>query len=716
MGILTRLFGGPAVACRDAMQESYANHVRDIRQGKLKVTNIDEAHYFGLYGALEGRYWVRGIQVNEAQMYAELAPFCAMKNEHQAIEALTEYVLYQEGRSEARTEWLKGTINSALQSCKEKHWLDMAAMGLLNRVSWCALLNPETMKAIAQADLEPKNTIPQVSTRTIPLSEFPPSSELSSPTEQKNTADLESQVGAPARNDFSTNDSLWEELNENPISQQQKELYEALIALCEDGVDADEMPNGQGEFGMTPSNPIPCKTVFGSTAYLDCLRTLEGAKVVYKRAGSVTSDLFPHPVDAYEILHPNGQKLAALFISPYQKRISGKAPRGFKLERAVPIVKVVPKENYDELYHQARTIFNQAVEKADCHVLRDWCEKDAPDLYFAFKVFQQLASKNYGKAFYPLSILCGGKDISAFLVQENEETARLRLSHKYWGGQVYEIFKNRSQLQYFAQLAFEWCFANQTNVDAELWCDLGEMYSAGHGVEKDDVQAAIWFRRAAEQGHVKAQYLIGYCYENGSGVPKDDNKAAQWYVRAADQGDAEAQEAMADYWFRKAEQGDARAQCGLGSMYRKGLGVEQNGEQAVYWFRKAAEQGNAPGQMILGGMYSEGHGVGQDDEQAVYWLRKAAEQGYALAQCGLGVMYSEGRSVKQNDEQAAFWFRKAAEQGNALGQYELGRRYRKGYGVGQDDEQAVYWLRKAAEQGNPDAQESLRILEIDWKK
>lgn len=125
--------------------------------------------------------------------------------------------------------------------------------------------------------------------------------------------------------------NVWEALNENPIFQQQKELFKAMSLMCEDGIDADEMPNGRGEFGMTSSNPIPCKTVLGSIEYLSRLRTTEGAKVVYERYGSYDSVVSPHPVDAYEISHPNGKKLATLFISPYQKRVSGKPPKGFKL-------------------------------------------------------------------------------------------------------------------------------------------------------------------------------------------------------------------------------------------------------------------------------------------------------------------------------------------------------------------------------------------------
>ena len=125
--------------------------------------------------------------------------------------------------------------------------------------------------------------------------------------------------------------SVLDALNENPLFKQQKEIYEAMSLMCEDGIDADEMPNGQGEFGATPANPIPCKTVFGSTSYLARLRTPDGVKVTYNRIGSFGSDVTPHPVDGYEIHHPSGQKLATLYISPYQKRISGKAPKGFLL-------------------------------------------------------------------------------------------------------------------------------------------------------------------------------------------------------------------------------------------------------------------------------------------------------------------------------------------------------------------------------------------------
>lgn len=125
--------------------------------------------------------------------------------------------------------------------------------------------------------------------------------------------------------------SALDALQSNPAFQHQKELFDAMSLMCEDGIDADEFPNAAGEYGLVVSNPVPCRTVFGSTAYLGRLRAADGAKVSYERLGSTQSPVSPHPIDVYEVAHPTGRKLATLYISPYQKRISGKAPRGFVL-------------------------------------------------------------------------------------------------------------------------------------------------------------------------------------------------------------------------------------------------------------------------------------------------------------------------------------------------------------------------------------------------
>jgi uncharacterized protein len=58
----------------------------------------------------------------------------------------------------------------------------------------------------------------------------------------------------------------------------------------------------------------------------------------------------------------------------------------------------------------------------------------------------------------------------------------------------------------------------------------------GDGVAKDLAEAVKWYRRAAEQNYVLAQYDLGVCYAKGNGVPRDYVKAYMWWLLAAAQG------------------------------------------------------------------------------------------------------------------------------------------------------------------------------------
>ncbi len=51
---------------------------------------------------------------------------------------------------------------------------------------------------------------------------------------------------------------------------------------------------------------------------------------------------------------------------------------------------------------------------------------------------------------------------------------------------------------------------------------------AGRGVPQDDVEAARWYRLAAEQGNARAQFNLGSMYEKGEGVPQDYVVAHMW--------------------------------------------------------------------------------------------------------------------------------------------------------------------------------------------
>ena len=71
---------------------------------------------------------------------------------------------------------------------------------------------------------------------------------------------------------------------------------------------------------------------------------------------------------------------------------------------------------------------------------------------------------------------------------------------------------------------------------------IGVIYATGEGAEKDDEEAAKWFRLAAEQGRSLAQLNLGVMYFNGEGVPEHFVQAHFWFDLAAATGNESARE------------------------------------------------------------------------------------------------------------------------------------------------------------------------------
>lgn len=68
----------------------------------------------------------------------------------------------------------------------------------------------------------------------------------------------------------------------------------------------------------------------------------------------------------------------------------------------------------------------------------------------------------------------------------------------------------------------------------------GENYLHGTYSPRDVAAAVHWYRRAAEDGHAGAQYVLGTLYLDGIGVERDRATGVSWLQRAAQQGHADA--------------------------------------------------------------------------------------------------------------------------------------------------------------------------------
>ena len=86
------------------------------------------------------------------------------------------------------------------------------------------------------------------------------------------------------------------------------------------------------------------------------------------------------------------------------------------------------------------------------------------------------------------------------------------------------------------------------------------------------------------------------------------------------------------YWLKKAADNDhTEAQYLLGNLYKQEVsnGSVLNYKQMAYWWNKAAEKEHANAQFFLGQLYKDGRGVPQDLNEALKWHMKAAENGNA---------------------------------------------------------------------------------------
>lgn len=273
---------------------------------------------------------------------------------------------------------------------------------------------------------------------------------------------------------------------------------------------------------------------------------------------------------------------------------------------------------------------------------------------------------------------------------------------------------------------------------------LGSLYELGNGVERDLAIAREWYRWAAEQGLMDAEYALGNWYQQRwhSGIRHgqdfqsnevDRKHALYWYRRAAERGHEQASGAISRLLQQNNEPGliDGREWMAIillagiiallvftayrllsGHRGPKSIAPDQDPE-AVRRFEHIYNQalhGDKQAQYFLGVMYSSGDGVTEDDEQALHWYKRAAERDYAPAQRAVGLCYANARGVSRDQPQSVTWLRRAAENGDGEAQYELGMKYMSGEGVSEDFQQTLFWMKKAARKGIGEAQLELGIL------
>lgn len=257
---------------------------------------------------------------------------------------------------------------------------------------------------------------------------------------------------------------------------------------------------------------------------------------------------------------------------------------------------------------------------------------------------------------------------------------------------------------------------------------LGNDYLSGHGVNKDEKQAAYWYEKAAEAGNPWAQKQIGFFYEAGIGVRADPVRAVHWYQLAAAAGlpDAKTNLGVAYRWgsgvrkdvplaaqlFREAAgKGDGAAATYLGNMYFFGEGFAQDKAAAERWYKVGARLHNPVADFDMAMLLSE-DGNPHDLARAAGWLRKSVAGGYVPAMHSLALLLQSHPELARSDRETLTLFRKASGYGQWKSSAALGIIYGEGKLTARDPVTAYFYLRLAILQGAQDPKQNLRqILE-----
>ncbi|ESY73677.1 hypothetical protein X740_32345 [Mesorhizobium sp. LNHC221B00] len=196
----------------------------------------------------------------------------------------------------------------------------------------------------------------------------------------------------------------------------------------------------------------------------------------------------------------------------------------------------------------------------------------------------------------------------------------------------------------------------------------------------DEAKKAI--QEAADRGHVRAVFELGYIASSGIGTAVDPSKANSFYAKASDKGDPYGMTAWGRALFN-------------------GLGVQRETGKGLDLLLKAAAMGHTYAMNDLAAIFTEGrNGVPADPSRAVAFLKAGVERQDMYSMNILGRSYLSGRGVDKNTKQAQALFQKAMDLGQPYAPGSLGRMYRDGVGVTKNLDEAQRLFELASARGD----------------
>lgn len=173
---------------------------------------------------------------------------------------------------------------------------------------------------------------------------------------------------------------------------------------------------------------------------------------------------------------------------------------------------------------------------------------------------------------------------------------------------------------------------------------------AASDLNSDNLLSAL--EGAADAGQPIAMWQLGLMYEAGVGVEKDEARAFQYFSRIAnDNADAPPRSLDADIV--------AQSFVKIGDYYMHGVpdaGIAADNRRAHTLILHAASYfGDADAQYRVGVLYLDPHELGINPLQSARWLSLAAQKGHPGAQAKLGDLLVRGDGLEAQPIEGLMW-------------------------------------------------------------
>ncbi|MBC8493569.1 MAG: sel1 repeat family protein [Candidatus Thioglobus sp.] len=300
-------------------------------------------------------------------------------------------------------------------------------------------------------------------------------------------------------------------------------------------------------------------------------------------------------------------------------------------------------------------------------------------------------------------------------------------------------------------LAQTWYLRAANQLDPEAQFHLAEFYQQRNSY----AQAVFYYRKAAEQDYVLAQFALAMNLLDGKGVIKDEAQAQALLLAAAKAGHAQAQFQLGKLLFSQEHTDTIEAKQWLTKASEQSVdlatallldleALEQSNKEALALELAEAssvivepiEADAQPAveapiatkidhslddvamqimpdltalipnqQQILDSIASNATMMNNVEK-----LMLSAQQGNPIAQHNLSTLYSIGELVAKDERKAFLLMQRSANQNIARSQNSLAMMYLNGIGVEANYQKAYYWASASARQGNAEGKQLLVYL------